>query len=139
MHRIGLIAVAVSALAMGCLDREVAVKRLHADNPRVQAATIAWVVREGDRSMAGELIELLKSDDEGVRFMAAAGLHQLTGRQTNFHFAKEDERQRIIAEWLQWWQAEGGRPATDAATPETGPGKEGAGGASQEAGKEPHG
>lgn len=139
MHRSGLIAVAVSVLAVGCLSREVAVQRLHDDNPRVQAATIARVVREGDRSMAGDLIDLLESDDEGVRFMAAAGLHRLTGRQTNFHFAKEAERQRIIAEWRQWWEAEGGCPATDAATPETGPENEGAGGASQEAGKEPQG
>ena len=72
----------------GCAaGRNETLLHLRTDNPRVQAAAIAEVVRAKDLSMAGELVNLLESQDEGVRFMAAAGLHKLTGRDPGFHFA----------------------------------------------------
>ena len=83
------------------------VRRLREDNPRTQVATIAQVVRADDRTMAGELVNLLESEDEGVRFMAASALHKLTGKDLGFHFANTPaERACIIAEWRAWWEEE---------------------------------
>jgi len=119
MCRNVLVALVLSVLAAGCLDREAAVKRLRTDDPRIQAATIARIVRENDATMAGELIDLLESEDEGVRFMAATGLHKLTGTDRGFHFANQEKRKQIVAEWRSWWQAAGGAPAP--ANEEAGP------------------
>jgi HEAT repeat protein len=105
-HASGICLLALSALAAGCTSREVTLQRLRTDNPRVQAATIAQVARAGDRSMVPELIDLLDAQDEGVRFMAAAGLHQVTGQDFGSHFARRDERQAVIDKWRQWWEAQ---------------------------------
>jgi hypothetical protein len=92
--------------AGGCYSHDAALARLREDNPRGQTATIAEVVRARDTAMAGELIDLLDSRDEGVRFMAAAGLHRLTGRNFGECFAGGDERKAVIARWRQWWEAQ---------------------------------
>ena len=99
-----LLAVALSGCAAG---RQDVISRLRTDNPRVQTATIAEVVRSGDKTMAGELIDLLDSPDDGVRFMAAAGLHRLTGREVDRRIANPDKRPAIVAAWRQWWEHEG--------------------------------
>jgi len=107
-------ALLAAAIALtGCMpDRETTLRRLREDNPRVQSATIAQVVRAGDRTMTPELITLLESEDEGVRFFAASALHKLTGRDFGFHRARTAaERQRIIGQWRAWWQSEGGAGA----------------------------
>ncbi len=139
MCRRGLVALVLSVLAAGCLDREAAVKQLRTDDPRAQAATIARIVRENDATLAGELIELLESEDEGVRFMAATGLHKLTGTDRGFHFATPEERKKIIAGWRAWWSAAAGGPAPAPANEEADP-KEGSdkgeGGPSKETSKE---
>ncbi|KPJ75963.1 MAG: hypothetical protein AMS14_02730 [Planctomycetes bacterium DG_20] len=116
MSRKVLVALALSLSAVGCLDREAVVKQLRTDDPRMQAAAIARIVRAYDATLAGELIELLESEDEGVRFMAATALHKLTGRKTNFHFATPEERKKIIAGWRAWWGSVAGGPAPAAAT-----------------------
>jgi len=104
----GLAVALVGILFAGCVgDREAVVRRLREDNPRTQVATIAQVARSGDRTMAGELVNLLESEDEGVRFMAASALHKLTGKDLGFHFANTPaERARIVAEWRAWWKAQ---------------------------------
>jgi len=104
----GLAVALVGILVAGCVgDREAVVRRLREDDPRTQVATIAQVARSGDRTMAGELINLLESEDEGVRFMAASALHKLTGKDLGFHFANTPaERARIVAEWRAWWEDE---------------------------------
>jgi len=104
------VSVALCLLTAACTPHEETVRRLREDNPREQAATIAQVVRQGDRSMTDEMIRLLGSDDEGVRFMAATALHRLTGIDRGFHFAGPDRRTEIIAEWKAWWEAENGKP-----------------------------
>jgi len=98
--------VLAAGLAGCAAGRNETLLRLRTDNPRVQAAAIAEVVRAKDLSMAGELVNLLESQDEGVRFMAAAGLHKLTGRDPGFHFADAEKRQAIVAEWRAWWAKE---------------------------------
>lgn len=103
-----LVALLLWVPAAGCLDHKAAVKQLRTDDPRAQAATIARIVRANDATLAGELIELLESEDEGVRFMAATGLHKLTGTNRGFHFATPEERKKIIAAWRAWWSAAGG-------------------------------
>jgi hypothetical protein len=123
-------AVLAAAVALaGCQpDRETMLRRLHEDNPRVQVETIARVVNAGDRTMTPELFRLLESEDEGVRFAAAAGLHTLTGRDFGFHRARTaDERRRIIGQWRAWWEAEG---AAAPAPPAEGAGAAGAGASS---------
>ena len=123
----GLAVALAGILVAGCVgDREAVVRRLREDDPRTQVAAIAQVARAGDRTLAGELINLLESEDEGVRFMAASALHKLTGKDLGFHFANTPaERARIVAEWRAWWEAEGraacGVPATESTPP---PGKE---------------
>ncbi len=104
---------AVALALAGCMpDRQTTLRRLHEDNPRVQSATIAQVVRAGDRTMTPELITLLESEDEGVRFVAASALHKLSGRDFGFHRARTPaERQRIINQWRAWWQSESGAAA----------------------------
>jgi len=134
-----LVALLLWVPAAGCLDREAAIKQLRTDDPRAQAATIARIVRANDATLAGELIELLESEDEGVRFMAATGLHKLTGTDRGFHFATPEERKKIIAGWRAWWSAAAGGPtpagAKDDAEPKEGTGK-GAGDASGMTSKE---
>lgn len=133
----GLAVALAGILFAGCVgDREAVVRRLREDDPRTQVATIAQVVRVGDRTMAGELVNLLESEDEGVRFMAASALHKLTGKDLGFHFANTPaERARIVAEWRAWWEDEGraacGAPATKSAPPA---GKEPSGEPSKEKG-----
>jgi len=105
-----LVSAVLCLVTAACLPREEAVRRLRQDNPREQAATIAQVTRQGDRSMTDEMIRLLGSDDEGVRFMAATALHKLTDIDRGFHFAGPERRTEIIAEWKAWWEAENGRP-----------------------------
>lgn len=105
-HACGIGLVALPLLAAGCYSHEAALQRLRADNPRDQAAAIAEAARAGDRSMVPELIGLLDAQDEGVRFMAAAGLHRLTGQDFGSHFARPEERQEVIAKWRRWWQAQ---------------------------------
>jgi hypothetical protein len=104
----GLAVALAGILVAGCVgDREAVVRRLREDNPRTQVATIAQVARSGDRTMAPELVNLLESEDEGVRFMAASALHKLTGKDLGFHFANTPaERARIVAEWRTWWEEE---------------------------------
>jgi HEAT repeat protein len=86
------------------MTREARLEQLRTDNPRVQAAAVAETVRAGDRSMVPELINLLDSQDEGVRFMAATGLHQLTGQDFGAHFARPEDRQAMVAKWRKWWE-----------------------------------
>jgi HEAT repeat protein len=119
---LAILAVALSACAAGCYSHDAAVSRLREDDPRVQTATIAEVVRAGDKAAIGELIDLLGTRDEGVRFMAAAGLHQLTGRKCRDHFANDEERKATVAQWRQWWETEG-RAACGVKAPESVPGK----------------
>jgi hypothetical protein len=95
------------------------VVRLRADNPRVQAATIAQAVRSGDKTLAGELIGLLDAQDEGVRFMALAGLHRLTDKNFGPVFTEDVEKHAAaVRAWRQWWDREGreacGAPPDDA-------------------------
>ncbi|MBL7141280.1 MAG: hypothetical protein ISS74_10265 [Planctomycetes bacterium] len=104
------VSAALCLLTAACLPREETVRRLREDNPREQTGTIARVIRQGDRSMTDEMIRLLASDDEGVRFMAATALHKLTGIDRGFHFAGPERRTEIIAEWKAWWEAENGQP-----------------------------
>ena len=124
----GLIAVVLAAVVVGCgPSRQATLARLRADNPRDQVAAIAQVVRARDKTMAGELINLLESEDEGVRFMAASALHQLTGKDFGFHFAtKPQERAAAVQKWRQWWQSDGhaagGGPPTQDANRAPGPG-----------------
>lgn len=96
----------------GCaVGRASLAKRLHAESPRVQVEAIAEVVRTGDRTHVPDLIDLLESGDEGVRFTAAAALHRLTGQDFGTQFARTDEERAIgVARWRQWWQAQG-RPS----------------------------
>lgn len=114
----GLVALGLAALAAaGCAyDHQAAVARLRENNPRVQTAAIGDVVAAGDRAMIPELINLLESEDEGVRFMAAAALRRMTGQDFGFQFAKQGERGPIIAKWRRWWEAQN-PPAADAAQP----------------------
>jgi len=114
MHQKTAVALAVSILAAGCLDHEAAVRQLRTDNPRMQTATIARIVQADDATLAGELIELLESEDEGVRFMAAAALHKLTHTDRGFHFATPEEREKIVAAWRTWWEAAPGGSPPDA-------------------------
>jgi len=102
-HAGAVCAVVLTVLAAGCMTREARLEQLRTDNPRAQTAAIAETVRAGDRSMVPELIDLLDAQDEGVRFMAAAGLHQLTGQDFGSHFAKPADRQAVIAKWRKWW------------------------------------
>jgi len=120
MLRNSLAVVGVCVLAAGCVSRQEMVNRLRSDNPRSQTAAIARVVRQRDASLAGELVRLLESEDEGVRFMAAAGLHRLTGIDRGFHFAGPERRQAIIAEWRRWWETESGEPAPEVKPSEPG-------------------
>lgn len=114
----GLVALTLAALAVvGCVyDRKGALVRLREDNPRVQTSAIHEVEAAGDRTMIPELLDLLGSEDEGVRFMAAAALHQMTGQDFGFQFAKEADRPRVIAKWRRWWEAEAG-PSTEGGAP----------------------
>ena len=118
----GLAVALAGILFAGCVgDREAVVRRLREDDPRTQVATIAQVARSGDRTMAGELINLLESEDEGVRFMAASALHKLTGKDPGFHFANTPaERARIVAEWRAWWEEEEAQRGTQNAERGTG-------------------
>jgi len=93
----------LTVLAAGCTTREVRLEQLRTDNPRVQVAAIAETVRAGDRSMVPELIDLLDAQDEGVSFMAAVGLHQLTGQDFDRRLTKAEDRAAVIAKWRQWW------------------------------------
>ena len=112
------IAVLLAGLAGGCaLGREATLQRLRTDNPRVQTEAIADVVRDNDRSMTGELIDLLESQDEGVRFMAAAGLRRLTGKDLGFQRADAEKRKAIVAEYRAWWAQEGGGKAEQKPVP----------------------
>jgi hypothetical protein len=101
-----VVAAVLSAFAAGCYSHEAAVSRLREDNPPVQVETIAEVVRAGDKAAVGDMIDLLDSKDEGVRFMAAAGLHQLTGRSTRDHLRNEEERKATVAHWHRWWETQ---------------------------------
>lgn len=112
-----LVILAALLAAVGCgPDRRTRLRRLREHNPAVQVAEIARVIREGDRSVLGELIDLMGSNDEGVRFMAAAGVSRLLGRDLGVHFADEAERRLIVADLQQWWLME---PAAGSAA--TGP------------------
>jgi len=103
----GVVCAAVLAvLAAGCTTHEARLEQLRTDDPRAQAAAIAETVRAGDRSMVPELIDLLDAQDEGVRFMAAAALHQLTGQNFGCHFARPEDQEDVITAWHQWWDAQ---------------------------------
>ena len=101
--------VLLAALTAGCLSgRQETLTRLRTDNPRVQTWAIDDVIRSGDKTLVVELIRLLDSDDEAVRFMAAAGLHRLTGHDVKSRgTARPEQRAKSIEEWGQWWEAEG--------------------------------
>ena len=99
----GVCAAVLTVLAAGCMTREARLEQLRTDDPPAQASAIAETVRAGDRSMVPELINLLDAKDEGVRFMAAAGLHQLTGQDFNCRSDKAEDRQAVIAKWRKWW------------------------------------
>jgi hypothetical protein len=108
--RRGLFALAaVTALAAGCTDRAALRRELrNPTDPAAQVTAVARVVETRDPALFGELISLLGSHDEGVRFAAAAALHRLTGRYTDFHFARDEtERLRIREAWRRWWLTEG--------------------------------
>jgi hypothetical protein len=130
-----LIALAVCVLAGGCLSEKEAVKVLRKDHPRRQTAMIARIAREGKPSMAGELIRLLDAEDEGVRFMAAAGLHKLTDIDRGIHFTEGEERRAIIQQWRRWYEDKFGEPMPEAA-PEPPPEEEDEGTADEEPGTE---
>ena len=110
MWRRSLLTLAMGVWALGCSPREAMLRQLRSDSPRTQTAAIARIAREGDASMAGYLIRLLESEDESVRFMAAAALHRLTGIDRGFHFADADRRRAIVAEWHRWWEETAGEP-----------------------------
>ena len=104
-----LASVAALVWVSGCVGgRATLAERLQADSPRVQVEAIAEVVRTSDRRHIGDLIDLLESDDEGVRFTASAALRRLTGQDFGMLFARTDEERAIgVARWRQWWRAQG--------------------------------
>jgi len=98
MRRMKLFALVVAALAAGCAaKREDLYRRLYTDNPRVQTAAIAEVIRSRDPQMAGTLVPLLESDDEGVRFLAATGIHRLAGDCLDHCYPALGRRSAMIA------------------------------------------
>jgi len=109
----GFIAMTACLLAGGCLSDEAARTALRKDDPRHQTAMMARITREGKTSMTGDLIRILEAEDEGVRFMAAASLHRLTGIDRGIHFAEGEKRDAILAEWRRWYEAETGEPVPE--------------------------
>mgnify|MGYP006292842071 CR=1 FL=1 len=101
------------ALGGGCLSEEEARRSLRKDDPRNQAAMIARIARENKTSMTGDLIRLLDAEDEGVRFMAAAALHKVTGIDRGIHFAEGEKRKAVVAEWHRWYETETGDPVPE--------------------------
>lgn len=114
MRRTGLLALLVATLATGCAaGRENLCRRLYAENPRVQVAAIAEVIRTGDRQMAGMLVPLLDSDDEGVRFVAAAGVHRLAGDCLDFCYPALGKRRAALARLRAHGEENGSTPKED--------------------------
>ncbi len=116
-----LAAAIVSALAAGCgRPAWTPTDEFRRDDPRAQTAAIARVVNEGDRGRIPELIALLDSEDEGVRFAAASALHRLTGEDFGVYYAGTDEeRARRIEMWHTWWDETGRHHYGDAAGADT--------------------
>jgi HEAT repeat protein len=121
-HLLSLGLALAAGLSAGCLyDHQAIVARLEANDPRDQASAMAEAVRAGDKATIPVLIELLESEDEGVRFMSAAALRRFTGDDKGFQFAKESDRPRIVAQWRRWWEAEGAKIAPGATAPSATP------------------
>ena len=121
-HLLSLGLALAAGLAGGCAyDHQAIVARLEANDPRDQAAAMAEAVRAADKATIPVLIELLESEDEGVRFMAAAALRRFTGDDKGFQFAKESDRPQIVAQWRRWWEVEGAKIAPGAAVPPAAP------------------
>ena len=111
MRRTGLLALLLAALTAGCATgRENLCRRLYTDNPRVQVAAIAEVIRTGDRQMAGMLVPLLDSDDEGVRFLAATGVHRLAGDCLDFCYPELGKRRATAARLRARGEQDGSTP-----------------------------
>ncbi len=102
-------ALAAGLFGAGCTeDTDTLCRRLDCDVPRDQVAAVATAVRTGNTDVIPALIEMLRSEDEGVRFSAEAGLRRLTGEYYGVYRATtEEERAERIALWEAWWEREG--------------------------------
>lgn len=76
-------------------------------SPAERTAAIGETLREKDRSDIPELIEMLGSEDPGVRMLAAGALEQLTGETMGYEYsASEADRESAIERWVEWWQSD---------------------------------
>jgi len=83
-------------------------ERLGSDDPQVRCAAVHELsVGHEATDVAVRLIHMLADEDEGVRFLAAAGLHRVTGRRFDFQAqAGLRERAEAIGRWVDWYVAE---------------------------------
>ena len=100
-----LMACAVAA-ASGCAGPTLE-SRLACGDPRIRSAAVYELATVGGAEADVRLIHLLADEDEGVRFLAAAGLHRRTGRSFDFQ-AQGGLRARAAAirRWAAWYVAE---------------------------------
>ena len=94
------------AVASGCAEPTLE-SRLAAADPRIRCAAVYELSTGVDPEADVRLIHLLADEDEGVRFLAAAGLHRRAGR--SFDFQAQGglrERAAAIRRWAAWYVAE---------------------------------
>ena len=77
-----------------------------ADAHKWAAAEALW--KFGDISRAGSLINALEDDSIDVVNTVAAALRAITGLSFGiYQHISNEERQRAIVRWRQWWKATG--------------------------------
>ena len=74
------------------------------DDPEIRRAAASGLARRGSTASVPEMIPLLSDPDPGVRPAARAALRSLSGQDFGPELtATEQERQKAVARWRQWW------------------------------------
>lgn len=88
--------------------RETLQDLLGSSRPQLALESAVALLSWGDRSAAGGLIELLSSDDQGIRYRAEYALRRVLGPTFDFNaYAAAEERARSAEAWRTWWAEEG--------------------------------
>lgn len=72
-------------------------------DPHERAEAIVRSAEAGDSSAVPKLIELLDSDDPGIRLLAIQALERMTGQRFGYDYAApEAQRRESVARWVEW-------------------------------------
>ena len=112
LSRISRSALCLMLVAVGACSTPMPRANFNSDDPVERSLALEESVRAPERADIPDLIELLESENPGMRMLAARHLENLTGLTHGYDFAApRNEREAAVDRWVEWWTNEQDDPS----------------------------